>query len=338
MRKLDADERARLVERVFPRKAFYRYVAALPIFVLFALLVNPPEWILCLVGGAYSLWGYSVVKAPFFEAHRIIREEMEKLAEIDKGDSAQSIEPGDAAESQFPGAGNEPQSPKSRSSHRQRAPMTARLRKIFYYEIRTTRSDRGDGWDLMNRDRLQPDGGRLTLKKAWPDGVGVLPRGPWTLPDYLEPPHFVFDRSLGRPPHDFDVQDGLFLISAKMKSLLEELAPDACDYRPCVTSYRNGKPGPELWVGSVVRAFTDAVDLENSNIKVSGYGFYMAPMYPQQAKFAFKPEVIGSANVFRLAETPFYPFCDEHFRARCREAGIKGIAFSKVGSITVASN
>ncbi|ANL66041.1 hypothetical protein AMC82_CH02401 [Rhizobium phaseoli] len=145
--------------------------------------------------------------------------------------------------------------------------MAGKFGKMIYYEIGPTRSDRGDGWGLMNRDRLQSDGGWLKLKNAWPDGRGVLPREPWTLPDYLEPPHFVFDRRLGRPPHDFGMRDGLFLISAKMKSLLEELAPDAWDYRPCSTSYRNGQPAPELWIGSVVRAFKEAVDLENSNIK-----------------------------------------------------------------------
>jgi len=334
MRKLDADERARLVERVFPRKAFYRFLAALPVLILFALLINPPEWVLLIVGGAYSLWGYSITKEPFFSAPRT-REEIDKLLDIDARDPDKSVDPPDAAGAQSLDASSKPHSPKS---HRPRSPMASKPKKIIYYKVECTRSDRGDGWDLMNRDRLQSDGGRLTLKKAWPDGARVLPRGPWTLPDYLEPPHFVFDRSLGRPPHDFDVRDGIFLISAKMKSLLEELAPDACDYRPCVTSYRNGKPGPELWVGSVVRAFKDAVDLDNSNIKVSAYGQYLLPYYPKKAELAFKPEVIGSANVFRLAETPFYPFCDEHFRARCREAGIKGIAFSKVGSITVASN
>ncbi|OWV83828.1 hypothetical protein ATY75_04455 [Rhizobium sp. N122] len=139
--------------------------------------------------------------------------------------------------------------------------MAGKFEKMIYYEIGPTRSDRGDGWDLMNRDKLQSDGDRLKLKNAWPDGRGVLPRGHWTLPDYLEPPHFVFDRRLGRPPQDFGMRDGLFLISAKMKSLLEELAPDVWDYRPCSTSYRNGQPAPELWIGSVVRAFKEAVDL-----------------------------------------------------------------------------
>ncbi|WP_225881602.1 imm11 family protein [Rhizobium phaseoli] len=157
-----------------------------------------------------------------------------------------------------------------------------------------------------------------------------MPRGPWTLPDYLEPPHFVFDRRLGRPPHDSGMRDGLFLISAKMKSLLEELAPDAWDYRPCSTSYRNGQPAPELWIGSVVRAFKEAVDLENSNIKVSAYGLYLPPMYPQKMELALKSEVIGSANCFRLREYPISAFCDDNFRERCKEAGLRGISFERV--------
>ncbi|WP_245314414.1 DUF1629 domain-containing protein [Rhizobium sp. R634] len=200
---------------------------------------------------------------------------------------------------------------------------------ITYYEVGTARSDRGTGWELVNRERLQADGGGISPVTAWPDGRHVLPHGPWRLPEYLEPPHFVFDRSLARGPRDFDMRDGFFLISSKMKTVLEELAPGDCDFRPCVTKFRNGDEAPELWIGTITKAFPEAVDLEQSNVTVSRFGQYLFPSL-QPPKITFKPEIVRQSHVFRLVESWLMIFCDEQFRARCKADDITGISFSKI--------
>ncbi|ACE94904.1 hypothetical conserved protein (plasmid) [Rhizobium etli CIAT 652] len=210
--------------------------------------------------------------------------------------------------------------------------MALKPKKSVVYSVVTTRSDRGSGWELVNRDRLQAGGGiRPTV--PWPDGPLVLPRGPWNMPKYLEPPHFVFKHRLGHGPHDFDIRDGFFLISPQMKELFDELAPGDCEYTRCITSYGNGDAGPELWLCSVVKAFRDAVDLEiSSNVTVSGYGLYLFPNF-RKIDLAFKSAVIGSAHLFRLAEKASSLFCDDEFKIRCRAKEITGISFEKIGAL-----
>ncbi len=211
--------------------------------------------------------------------------------------------------------------------------MVEKTKGPFYYTVRSSAGERGSGWELVNRERLQPNGGGLKHHVAWPDGPYVLPRGPWSMPNYLEPPHFVCDRRYGNSVYDFDTRDGFFVVSAKMKSIFDDLAPGACEYRKCVTHYANGSAGPELWLCSVVQAFRNAVDVEASeNLRVAPLGFYRFAVF-EKASLAFKTDAIGSSHVFRVAEMASDLFCDEEFKSRCKAEKIRGISFKKIGFI-----
>jgi hypothetical protein len=214
--------------------------------------------------------------------------------------------------------------------------MAVKSKTRAYYELDSRLTSRGPGWEIANIETLQPDKAGLGAKAGWPDGLFVLPRGPWTLPEYLEPPHFIFDRKLGHDPRDIESIDGFFFISPKMKAVFEELAPEGCDFRPCTTQYRNGGPGPELWLCSVTQAFRDAIDKEGSTVRFKSTGGYMFSGGGVDLKF--RADVIGGAHVFRLAETASRVFCDEDFKARCKAVGIRGISFAKVGMCTEYSS
>jgi hypothetical protein len=209
--------------------------------------------------------------------------------------------------------------------------MAVKSKTQAYYELDSRSTTNGPGWEIANSKTLQRDKTGLVPKVGWPDGLFVLPRGPWTLPEYLEPPHFIFDRKLGHAPRDIESIDGFFFISPKMKAVFEEFAPDGCDFRPCTTQYRNGNPGPELWLCSVIRAFRDAINKDESTVRITARGSYMFSNVPMDLKF--RPDVIGGAHAFRLAECAFQVFCDEAFKARCKAAGIKGASFKPIGQI-----
>ena len=211
-----------------------------------------------------------------------------------------------------------------------KVPMVRKAKVRPYYKLDSRLTSRGPGWEFANRATLQPDKTGMKPKVGWPDGLFVLPRGPWTLPAFLEPPRFIFDRKLGHEPGDIEMIDGVFFISPRMKTVFEELAPGGCDFRRCTTEYCNGKPGPELWLCSVIQAFRDAIDKETSTVHISpdgGYAFW------GKVDLKFRPEAIGDAHVFRLAEYSISVFCDEAFKARCKEIGIKGASFDRIGEL-----
>jgi hypothetical protein len=188
-------------------------------------------------------------------------------------------------------------------------------------------------WDLANIDRLQSGQRSVAPKVNWPDGLHSVTRGPWTIPDYLEAPHFVVKKRKGNPPScDFGVMESFMFISARIKALFGELAPGACDYRRCTTEFSDGSPGPETWMGSVTRVFREAVDESKSNLRKDAIGNYMM-IFPFKTRLMFRKEVIGDQPIFRLAEFATDFICNEPFKQACRAAGIRGMAFTLVGEL-----
>lgn len=198
-----------------------------------------------------------------------------------------------------------------------------------YFELDASSVGRGAGWKMINYNTLQSDAPGLNPKIPWPDGHRVLSRGPWTLPAYVEAPHFVIDLKTGHAPRDIEVIDGFLFISRKFKAVFESLAPGACEFRSCTTEYLNGAPGPETWLCSVTGAFKEAVDIDNSVIRVSALGLYMSTAVNRNYKF--RQEVIMDAHIFTLAETPKLLYCDENFKAETRNSEIKGAIFKLFG-------
>jgi hypothetical protein len=208
----------------------------------------------------------------------------------------------------------------------------AKAMKYFVVEP-TNNSSFYSRFKLVNRDRLQPDRKGLPPKVAWPDGIHATTRGPWTIPDYIEAPHFVIAKRKGNPPlSDFGALESFMFISARMKALFGELAPGACDYRRCTTEFSDGSPGPETWMGSVTRVFREAVDESKSNLRKDAIGNYMM-IFPFKTRLMFRKEVIGDQPIFRLAEFATDFICNEPFKQACRAAGIRGMAFTLVGEL-----
>ncbi|MET3612411.1 hypothetical protein ABID16_000716 [Rhizobium aquaticum] len=204
-------------------------------------------------------------------------------------------------------------------------------KKIKIHEIDSLGAHRG--WECVNYSRLQPDKFGITPKISWPDGKFSVTAGPWTLPVFVEPPHIVIDRKIRRPDWDVQYKDGCLFISGKFRNLIKEVAPDTCEFRPCVTEFRNGEQGPEIWLCSPIKAFAQTIDLVKSHVQVSGYGFYMNPGIFDRMRLSFVETEMVEVHLFRIAEMSNGIFCDDFFKMKCREAGIKSISFKEIGEL-----
>lgn len=193
---------------------------------------------------------------------------------------------------------------------------------------------RSAGFKLLNSESLQKDAKGIAPAIGWPDGYGVLPRHPFRFPDYLEVPRILVDKRLGRPLRDLENRSGFWYVSPMMKSVLEEFAPGACEFRRCDTVLPSGDIGPELWLCSVTRFLygRDVIDaeatkgfsvLEDQN-GLLDYG--LTPFFSLQ----FRPEAVGSEHLFRLVELGRWVFCDQCMKDACKAAGVKGVSFEKM--------
>ncbi|SEL58372.1 imm11 family protein [Xaviernesmea oryzae] len=198
------------------------------------------------------------------------------------------------------------------------------------YELQPRGSNRGPGWNFVNYNTLQPDKSGIRAKDGWPDGLFSITRGPWTIPEFSEAPHFIIDSKLGRPIRDIEYIDGFLFISGKFKVLIEEVAPRTCDFRKCATEYKNGEPGPELWLCSTIKIFRDAINFEKSNVILSSIGSFMIL---RETYFNFREIEMIDARLFRLAEYSGGFFCTHYFKNKCREKEIKNISFREIGQI-----
>ena len=188
------------------------------------------------------------------------------------------------------------------------------------------------GWECVNYACLQEDRFGISPKIAWPEGRFSVVKGPWTLPEFRELPRIVMDRKLRRPTWDVQYKDGSLFISGKFKNLIEEISPNTCEFRPCVTEFRNGDPGPEVWLCSATKAFAKSIDPERSVVTISGFGHYLSigPM-----NLTFTETEMNKFHLFRIAEMANCILCDDFFKMKCREAGIRSISFKEIGTLAL---
>jgi len=202
-----------------------------------------------------------------------------------------------------------------------------------YYEVSSDYIHGGAvGWEFVNYRTVQPGGHGVGRRNAWPDGYLQMPRGPWLLADLAETPRFLIGKKLGRSPRDLESTDGFFLVSPAMKSVLEAIDPEACEFLRCETVLPSGEPGRETWLCAITRAFAGAVDEKASlDLRVQ-QGPNNQPAYAMSSttRLRFIPEVIGEAHLFHIAEMASYIFCDQAVKEACKAAGLKGILFQKV--------
>jgi hypothetical protein len=197
----------------------------------------------------------------------------------------------------------------------------ARKRK-FYVMSFDWRSARA-GFRLQNLEVIAPGGGPLGP-----------PPGRRGFPSYLEPPRFLFDRKLGRAPHDLELFHHYSLVSDRTKLVFQAVDTDAFAFLRCDVVIPQGKyDGPAYWLCDVL-PMLDALDEANSRLGTARRE--PTPDDPRERLpslagahyISFREDVVGNACVFRLA-TPTITaiMCDDVLRDACRAAGLKGIMF-----------
>jgi hypothetical protein len=147
-------------------------------------------------------------------------------------------------------------------------------------------------------------------------------------PNFPETPRLVFDKALGkRPPCDLEQYHDYWLLSDRMKTVLERLDPDGFAFIKCLSRATRGSAALDYWLCDVLRIL-DAVDEEKSRLRIEiderGRKSYSLM---GGALLVFREEIVRSAHIFRLRYSIGYVICDQELKDRCKEAGLKGIAF-----------
>ncbi|MCP3476990.1 DUF1629 domain-containing protein [Bradyrhizobium sp. CCGUVB1N3] len=202
------------------------------------------------------------------------------------------------------------------SSANEKRKRKAKARK-FYIIGPDARIGGKGGWEMENLPALLM--GRRVL---------VPPPGQRGFPDFSEPPRLVFDKSLGRNPRDLEQFHDYWLVSDRMKGVLEQLDPEAFGFVKCVSQNRDRSVGPAYWLCDVLRIL-DAVDEEKSRVRIE----YDPPDHRKRysllggANLFFREEAVGPAHIFRLQFLFPRVICDDLVRDACKEADLKGIGF-----------
>jgi hypothetical protein len=161
-------------------------------------------------------------------------------------------------------------------------------------------------------------------------GVGrvlVSPRAKRSFPPLAETPRLLIDKSLGRPPVDWELFDDFHLVSDRMKRVLEAVDGEGVAFLRCETRSLNGGPAPVYWLCDVIRML-DVVDEEKSDLRILEDGTDYRHYDPMAiSSYVFREEAIGSAHIFRLRFLRSNIICDQAMKDACRAAGLRGLRF-----------
>ncbi|MHC4052656.1 imm11 family protein [Bradyrhizobium sp. 25ACV] len=156
--------------------------------------------------------------------------------------------------------------------------------------------------------------------------VLLSPRGKRSFPPLAETPRFLIDKSLGRPPVDWELFHDFWLVSDRMKNLLEAVDRDGVSFLRCETRSLKGG-APVYWLCDIVRRL-DVIDEEKSIVEVLDDGTDFR-RYDNMAisSFVFREEAIGSARIFRPRFLESRIICDQTMKDACKAAGVRGLRF-----------
>jgi hypothetical protein len=157
--------------------------------------------------------------------------------------------------------------------------------------------------------------------------VLLSPPGTRCFPQFSEPPRLLIDKSLGRAPVDWEVFHDFWLVSDRMKEVLESLDREGVAFLKCETRSLRGNAAPVYWLCDIVREL-DAVDEEKSHLEILDDGTeYRRYDALAISSFAFREDIIGSAHIFRLRFLSSSIICDQATKDACKAAGLRGISF-----------
>jgi len=189
-------------------------------------------------------------------------------------------------------------------------------KKKFYF-VTTARATKGTGYRLLNGSELFREG----------PPIFVPPPGRRGFRSYRETPVFLCNPRLGRIDRDFEIDTGYWFISDRMKRAIEDVDPEAFAFLKCEVQMRDGSAGPVRWLCDVIRVL-NALDEENSDVEIAvaddGSKFYRPVI---GGGVTFKPEVIDSHHIFRMAFFQAATVCDDEFRQACNSAELTGLRF-----------
>ncbi|MDE5443756.1 DUF1629 domain-containing protein [Bradyrhizobium sp. CSA207] len=169
------------------------------------------------------------------------------------------------------------------------------------------------------------------------ENEGVLPDEVGGLTGMIEPPRFMFKKSLGRMPRDLEIYRRYWLISDRAKLVFESIDPEGFSFVPCtVRTPRGAWEGSPYWLCDVVRVL-DALDESKTRVKSSirddrRYEDFGRKVYEftGETELIFREEVIGNAHIFRMAYYDSRIICDGELKDACKSAGLKGLLFRDV--------
>ena len=143
---------------------------------------------------------------------------------------------------------------------------------------------------------------------------------------FPEPPLLVIDTRKGRVPADLEAYCAYWLISGRLKQVLETVDPEGCAFVKC--DVRGPEEGSEqdYWLCDLLRVL-DAVDEDLSCVGIGHYSNEEKYYRLAGASLVFKQQITKDAHIFRLAFMKPAVFCDRHLRAACRKASLKGLLF-----------
>ena len=125
---------------------------------------------------------------------------------------------------------------------------------------------------------------------------------------------------------DFTVFRGYWLVSEKMKATLSEIDSDGFDFVACEVIDKNGSLVPRRWLCNVLRVL-DALDESSSNIEVKSYEGGKRYSFQVPQRLIFRDEVVGTARIFRMANSETTIICDDILKEACRAAKLRGARF-----------
>ena len=132
---------------------------------------------------------------------------------------------------------------------------------------------------------------------------------------------------VGAQIRDFAAYSGYWLVSDRMKTVVERIDRNAFAFLKCRVQLRNGTEAPLRWLCDVVRVL-DALDEQNSKVTIGVSSIGSKTYYiPMLGHVFFRGEDVGPNHIFRVMYTDSYIVCDEEMKLACKAADLTGIVF-----------